>query len=126
MRRKDWIITGSVAILISLSGLLCARLFLRNLSFFLQFDPQFSSIFAQIKDAEFQIPILTFLLLTVFVGVLLRLERKQKYNRFVSILCYILLWLFAFISATLLTHVNGICFCDVLISLLDVIKKGGF
>lgn len=89
----------------------------------MQFDPQFSAIFAQISDAHLYTPIGLMLLTTAGYLLLYRLSMKQKWKA-VSVLCGMLLWVFTILSAVLLTKVNGIRFCDVLFSLLDVMAKG--
>lgn len=123
MQKKEWFRTGLIAVFAMMSAVICARLLLRNLSFFLQFDPQFSAIFAQISDANMYTPIGLMLLTTTGYLLLYRLRMKHKWKA-VSVLCAVLLWAFTFVLALLLTKVNGIRFCDVLFSLLDVMAKG--
>lgn len=123
MQKKEWFRTSLIAAFAMMSAVICARLLLRNLSSFLQFDPQFSAIFAQISDAHLYTPIGLMLLTTAGYLLLYRLSMKQKWKA-VSVLCGMLLWVFTILSAVLLTKVNGIRFCDVLFSLLDVMAKG--
>lgn len=123
MQKIEWFRTGLIAAFAVMSAVICARLLLRNLSFFLQFDPQFSAIFAQISDSHMYTPIGLMLLTTAGYLLLYRLSMKQKWKA-VSVLCGMLLWVFTIVSAVLLTKVNGIRFCDVLFSLLDVMAKG--
>ena len=123
MQKKEWFRSSLIAAFAMMSAVICARLLLRNLSSFLQFDPQFSAIFAQISDAHLYTPIGLMLLTTTGYLMLYRLRMKHKWKA-VSVLCGMLLWVFTILSAVLLTKVNGIRFCDVLFSLLDVMAKG--
>lgn len=124
MQKKEWLRAGLITVFAVLSALICASLLLRNLSFFLQFDPQFSAIFAQISDAQLQIPVLLILLMAIVFCLLYRLGMQQK-KKIVAIICGVLLWIVTLALVLLLTKVNGIRFCDVLFSLLDVMAKGG-
>lgn len=118
MRKKEWLRTGFFAALPALSAVLLAQLVLRNLSLFLYFDPEFSAIFAQIRDAALYTPVL---LIALAVLLFWWINKRKKW---IAVLA-VLLWLGIFFAAVLLTKVNGIRFCDVLFSLLDVMKKGG-
>lgn len=118
MLKKEWLRTGLFAALPALSAVLTARLLLRNLSLLLYFDTQFSAIFAQIQWAQLYTPVVLILLAAVLFWLVCR--RKTG-----GLVMGIFLWLVTFGAALLLTRVNGIRFCDVLFSLLDVMKKGG-
>lgn len=121
MQNKRWLPSSLWAAFAALSVMLCAELLLRNLSLFLQFDPQFSAIFAQIAHGRIGIPVGLLAVLAVAFWLLLRSGRGML----PKVLTGLLLWLLGFAAALLLTRVNGIRFCDVLFSLLDVMKKGG-
>lgn len=121
MQNKRWLPSSLWAALAALSVMLCAELLLRNLSLFLQFDPQFSAIFAQIAEGRIGVPVGLLAVLAVAFWLLLRSGRGVL----PKVLTGLLLWLLGFAAVLLLTRVNGIRFCDVLFSLLDVMKKGG-
>lgn len=106
-------------------AVLCARLLLRNLSWLLSFDETFSAIFAQIATAAMDAPIVLLFALAAGVAALLGYLWQKKSRRFAPVLLGVLAWLVLFVLAVLLTRVNGIRFCDVLFSLLDVLQKGG-
>lgn len=122
MRKKVWRQIGQQVVLPVLTAVLCARVLLRCLSFLLLFDPQFSAIFAQIAGAEMKTPLL-FMLAAVLVYLLLS-KLGTRYERW-ALAGRIALWPVLTAAALLLTRVNGIRFCDVLFSLLDVLRKGG-
>lgn len=124
MQKKECLRAGLITALAVLSALICARLLLRNLSLFLQFDPYFAAIFAQILDARLQTPTMLILLQFVVLFLLCRIGMKQK-KKIVAIICGVLHWFVTFVAVLLLTKVNDIRFCDVLFSLLDVMAKGG-
>lgn len=122
MRKKVWRQIGQQVVLPVLTAVLCARLLLRGLSFLLFFDPQFSAIFAQIAEAEMRTPLIL-VLLAVLVYLLLSKLGTQNARR--ALAGRVLLWPILMGATMLLTRVNGIRFCDVLFSLLDVLQKGG-
>lgn len=125
MKQKQWWQIALLAVLLVASAAICAQWLLRNLSLLLTFDPTFSAIFAQIEDAPMFSPILLGLLLAFGAAILLyRLWQKRK-ARVLSVFLGIFMWLVLFAANILLTRVNGIRFMDVLISLVDVLQKGG-
>lgn len=125
MQQKKWWQIALLAALLAASAAICAQCLLRNLAPLLSFDPTFSAIFAQIQDAPMTSPVLLGLLLAFGAAILLyRLWQKTK-MRVLSVILGVSLWLILFLANTLLTRVNGIRFVDVLISLVDVLQKGG-
>lgn len=116
MLKKDWLRTGFFAALPALSAVLMARMLLRNLFLLLYFAPDFSGIFAQIQAAVLYTPVT----LILFAWLLFWLLQRRK-GKALSIF----LWIDIFGVTLLLTRVNGIRFCDVLFSLLNVMEKGG-
>lgn len=124
MQKKEWLRIGLCAALAVAGVSVCAGLILRNLSLFLQFEPQFSAIFAQIQDAPLRMPIVLLAAVVLSFGWVGWLGQQRK-RRGLAVFCGIALWLLSVIAVVLLTRVNGIRFCDVLFSLLDVMRKGG-
>jgi len=105
-------------------ALLCARLLLRNLGPVLSFDPQFSAIFSQIATAKMTSPVLLLGALALGAAYGIQCLRGRK-HRILAIMLGIMSFLILFVLSLLLTRVNGIRFVDVLVSLIDVLQKGG-
>ena len=128
MRRflsKKCIAVLATATAMALTADLAARSLLRHISVFLSFDTQFSDIFAQIHDARMQSPwILTVAIATVFIWALQKFNQSKK-RPFLTAVFSFLLWLALVIIAVMLTRVNSIRFWDVVVSLLDILQKGG-
>ncbi len=129
MRRffsKNWIAALVSASVMTLTAAVMARLLLRHISLFLSFDHQFRAIFAQIHDGVLNSPVVLMMAIAFPAAWGLRKLGKCKHWRIPAGILWVLLWLLLLISALLLTRVNGIRFADVLVSLLDVLQKGGF
>lgn len=105
-------------------ALLCARLLLRNLGPVLSFDPQFSAIFSQIATAKMTSPVLLLGALALSAEYGIQYLRGRK-HRILATILGIIGFLALFTLSLLLTRVNGIRFVDVLVSLIDVLQKGG-
>lgn len=124
MQKKTILSVVGLSLALTAAAVLCAQVLLRNLSALLAFDETFSAIFAQIATADMESPVLMAPLSVGMAILLCRLWQKKRL-RFVTVLLGALLWLLLFFLTVLLTRVNGIRFCDVLFSLLDVVQKGG-
>ena len=128
MRRflsKKCIAVLAIATAMTLTADLAARSLLRHISVFLSFDAQFSDIFAQIHDARMQSPwLLTMAIATVLIWALHKFNQSKK-RPFLTAVFTLLLWLALVIIAVMLTRVNSIRFLDVVVSLLDILQKGG-
>ena len=125
MQNKTILPIAGLSLALTAIAVLCAQLLLRNLGPLLSFDGIFSAIFAQIATADMTSPMLPVLVLSAATAILLHRLWQKKRMRFVTALFGVLLWLLLFLLSILLTRVNGIRFCDVLFSLLDVLQKGG-
>lgn len=125
MQKKTILSVAGISMAGNAAAVLCAQVLLRNLSALLSFDETFSAIFAQIATADMTSPALLMAALSVCMAILLHRLWQKKRLRFVAVLTGALLWLLLFFLTVLLTRVNGIRFCDVLFSLLDVLQKGG-
>ena len=114
-----------LSLVLWLGSWLPAMTVLRHLEELLSFDPTFSAIFAQIAHAPMTpgvwIPLPMALGATALV---LRLWEK-KAMRVAAVLWGVFAFVCLFAVHVLLTRVNGVVFCDVLLSLLDVLEKGG-
>ena len=110
----------------TVSLVLVAQVVLRNLYRFLTFDQQFYAIFAQIQSARMRSPVV-FLLAATFLFSLLaiRLWERSRGGRIAAVLLGIPVWVLLVAVAVYATTVNDILFGDVLLSLLDVLQKGG-
>ena len=123
--RKDWFAALLTGLAMTATAALAARLLLRHISLFLSFDPMFSGIFAQIRGGKMYTPILLRMALAFAAAFGLRKLGKRRSWRIPAAILWGLLWLVLMILAMLLTRVNGIRFGDVLISLLEILRKGG-
>ena len=115
------LIAASAAL--TLAASVTARLLLRNVAFFLYLaaEEQFAAIFSQLRSADIRPPIiLLYILSLVYCFAAAKLKRGTVI--LTGLLVFILLLAIALLAAS----VNGILFGDVLISLIDVISKGGF
>lgn len=125
MQKKKLIFVCRLGVLLTAGALVCAQVLLRNLSTLLSFDATFSAIFAQISTAVMDSPMLLILALSLGVATALYPLWQRNRLRFLAGFIGLLSWLILFLLAVLLTRVNGIRFCDVLFSLVDVLQKGG-
>lgn len=126
MEKKKVLSICCVSAALTVLGTLCAQVLLRNLGLLLSFDETFGTIFAQIADAPMWPPVAVTLLLSLGAAILLHRLWQKKPWRFAAALCGLGFGVLLFLFNVLLTRVNGIRFCDVLFSLLDVLEKGGF
>ncbi len=109
------------AALLSLAVSMTARLLLRNLSLFLAADEQFAAIFSQLRTADIGTPILLLYALSL-AYCFPAAKLKRRFAVVIGLLVFMILLLLALYASS----VNGILFGDVLLSLIDVIGKGGF
>lgn len=124
--RENWIAALVSASVMVLTAAVTARLLLRHISLFLCFDEQFSAIFAQICGGALKSPVLVLMAIAFPAACGLRKMGQCKRWQILTGILWMLLWLLLLVSALLLTRVNGIRFGDVLVSLLDILQKGGF
>ena len=125
MKQKPWWQIALFSALLAASAVICAQWLLRHLSLLLAFDPTFSAIFAQIQNAPMVSPIVLDLLLAFGGAMLLHRLWQMPKIRVLTAILGVFSWLVLFAANVLLTRVNGIRFVDVLISLVDVLQKGG-
>ena len=125
MQKKTILSVAGLSLALTAAAVLCAQVLLRNLSALLSFDETFGTIFAQIADAPMSPPVAVTLLLSLGAAILLHRLWQKKPWRFAAALCGLGFGVLLFLLNVLLTRVNGIRFCDVLFSLLDVLEKGG-
>ncbi len=103
-------------------AVLFSQLTLRNLYRFLEFDPVFCAIFAQISDAHILPPVLGALILAVLI--VLTASWLWRKSRIAALLAGTLLGLCLLAVTVLFSRVNGIVFCDVVSSLLPLLESG--
>ncbi len=99
-----------------------SQLLLRNLWLFLRFDPTFSAIFAQIRDACILPPMVTTLLLSAATVISYGWLRPRSLPLAVFSACILLLLLTTL--CILFSRVNGVVFFDVVSSLLPLLESG--
>lgn len=102
-----------------------AQFLIRNLYQFLPQESVFPAIFAQLQAASIHTPVFFFLIpayLCCLGGVLL--WRKKLWRIPVVLGGVVLIGLFSALCAYFST-VNGVRFGDILLSLLNVLEKGG-
>ena len=115
-----------IVIILSVSAWGVAQLLLRNLYRFLTFNPQFYAIFAQLQDARMDSPLLLLLVVAFLYSLLaVWLCGRSRWGCVAAILLGTLVWALLVSVAMYATKVNGILFGDVLVSLLNVLQKGG-
>lgn len=120
--RKAWIAVAPAVLLWALA-LLIAGCLIRNLYCFLDAEPQFQAIFAQIQSAKLGYPLWLLLPQAALCVLAWRLRRGgKKWSA-----GWVLLggWLLIFLCALYFTRVNGILFGDVMVSLVQLLMKGG-
>lgn len=121
--RKEWIAVAASAVLLSALALVTAGLLIRNLFCFLEALPQFQAIFAQIQDARLGIPLWLLLPQAALCMLAWRLWRcDRKAGGWCALVGG---WLLILLCALYCTRVNGILFGDVVVSLIQVLMKGG-
>lgn len=120
--QKKWFAAMLPALLMAMAAAVTAQLVLQNLFVFLSFDPQFSAIFAQIQEADMSTPVL---MLSVISFLFCLPMIKKCRNKTIMAVSSFVFWVLLTVLAVLLTTVNGILFWDVLISLLELMRKGG-
>lgn len=121
--RREWIAVSVTSVLLWALAQLIAGCLIRNLYCFLDSEPQFQAIFAQIQNAKLSCPVWLLIpqvLVCVLAGKLWRGGRKWGAGGVL-----LLGWLLILICALYFTGVNGILFGDVVVSLVQVLMKGG-
>ena len=109
------LITGTCA-------MIAAGVLIRHLSVFLSGAPQFRAIFEQLGSARIGPPVWSLLPAWGLDLLIIRLRRCKP----LVVLLWVLWGLGFLVAVICCTAVNGILFGDVLVSLLEVMSKGGF
>ena len=124
--RKKYAVTACVLTFLTvITAVMGSQLLLRNVSEFMGFDKTFQGIFAQIKDAQMQSPVLIAAVpVCVFWFCTLKSEKLYQKKWLLALLAVAVTAVIMMISI-FLTKVNGILFWDVFISLIKVFSKGG-
>ncbi len=123
MLKKDWLAALLLAAVMGATSMLTARLLIRHLHVFLSAEPQFAAIFAQLRTARMGIPL--WLLAPAYAVSYPAVRLRRVCAPGAVILCAVF-WVVLLVGALYFTAVNGILFGDVLVSLLEVLEKGGF
>lgn len=123
-KRRIWTI-AAIVVGMGISASAIAQLLIRNLWSFLDSEPQFQQIFAQIRHGSYYTPAWLILILACAFACPVCKYCRKWYSIVLAVLGGILLWVLLVAVAMLTTKVNGILFGDVLFSLLDVLSKGG-
>ena len=128
MRRLDqkqkWI-CGLAAVLCYGAIAVAAQLLLRNLYLFLPADTAFPAIFAQIQTARMYTPVIPFLLAGYLVSLLLCRVLKARFGWLAAVVLIPVILVVMVVCGVFFTKVNHIRFGDVLLSLLEMLEKGG-
>lgn len=122
---KKWASAAVYAALLCLSTSMLAQFLIRNLYQLLPQDSVFPAIFAQLRAATIHTPVFFFLIpayLCCLAGV--QLWHKRAWRIPVVLGGVVLAVLFCALCAFFST-VNGVRFGDILLSLLNVLEKGG-
>lgn len=123
MGKKRWIAAVLSAVALCALALLTAGLLICNLFRFLGGAPQFQTIFAQIRNARIGPPI--WLILPQFGLCFAAQKLWQNGKKGLSGCVMAAGWLLMLLCALYFTRVNGILFGDVVLSLIQVLGKGG-
>ena len=122
---RTWILVVVVATAMAIFVSVAAQLAIRNIWVFLDSEPQFQQIFAQIRHGSYYTPAWLILLLAGGFAYPVCKYCRKWYAIALAVLGGILVCALLTAIAMLTTKVNGILFGDVLFSLLDVLSKGG-
>lgn len=122
-RPKLYLFAGLFGVLLTALALIFAALLIRNISVFLQAEPQFQAIFAQIRGAELGYPV--WMVIPQGIICLLALWLWQRKKRLAGIVMVLGGGILMLLCALYFTRVNGILFGDVMVSLVQVLMKGG-
>lgn len=109
--------------MLGVSAMGAAALFVRYIYVFLASEPAFCAIFSQLRTAQLRGPFWLFVPTAALCAWMLRLYQNGK--RLGAVLLGIGCWMLLLLCAVFFMRVNGILFGDVLISLLEVLQKGG-
>lgn len=120
---KHWHAALLLAAVMGVTSMLTARLLIRHLYIFLSAEPQFAAIFAQLRTAKMGIPL--WLLGPAYAVAYPAVKLRRVCAPAAAILC-VVFWVVLLVAALYVTSVNGILFGDVLLSLIEVLEKGGF
>jgi len=122
--RKKWIVALLPATVLTAFAALSAQMLLRNLSLFLSFDTMFSRIFSQLRDGNVDTSVVLLWAAAYGFSLLLVCLWGKKRRKLV-LAAGMVFFLMLTVAAMLLTSVNDVLFGDVVVSLLDVLRKGG-
>jgi len=123
--RKKWIVALLPATVLTAFAALSAQMLLRNLSLFLSFDPMFSRIFSQLRDGNMDTSVVLLWAVAYSFSLLMVYLWGEKRRKLALAAGMVVFFLALTVAAMLLTSVNDILFGDVVVSLLDVLRKGG-
>lgn len=123
--RKKWVAVLVPAFVLTVLATLSAQLLLRSFSLFLAFDPMFSRIFSQLRHGDMDTKVLLLWVAAYAFSLLMFSLQERKQRRLMFAAGMVVFFLVLTVAAMLLTCVNGILFGDIVVSLLDVLRKGG-
>ena len=109
--------------MLGVSAMGAAALFVRYIYVFLASEPAFCAIFSQLRTAQLRGPFWLCVPTAALCIWMLRLYQNGK--RLGAVLLGTGCWMLLLLCAVFFMRVNGILFGDVLISLLEVLQKGG-
>lgn len=122
-RGTKWIAAGILTVVLWLVAAFAAALLICNISAFLSAEPQFQAIFAQLRHGHLGLP---WWLLIPQGGLSLLILRLRRAGKPLAAVCAgVPLWLVLLLCTLYCTRVNGILFGDVMVSLVQVLGKGG-
>ena len=122
-RSKHFLHAGVFGVLLTALALIFTALLIRNVSVFLQAEPQFQAIFSQIRRAELGYPV--WLMVPQGGICLLASWLWQRKKQLAGIAVLLGGGILMLLCALYFTRVNGILFGDVMVSLVQVLMKGG-
>ena len=123
--RKKWIAALVPAFVLTAAAVILAQLLLRNFSLFLSFDPMFSRIFSQLRYGDMDTKAVLLCAAAYAFSLVMISLRERKRRRLMFAVGMAVFFLVLTVAAMLLTCVNGVLFGDIVVSLLDVLRKGG-
>lgn len=124
IKRRIWI-TAALVVGMGISATVAAELLIRNIWAFLDSEPQFQQIFAQIQTASISGPAWLAMILAYAFAYPVGKYCRKWHTILIAALGGIVVWVLLVVVTMLTTKVNDILFGDVLFSLLDVLGKGG-
>ena len=102
-----------------------AQMLLRNLYLLLPADSAFPAIFAQIQSAGMYTPVIPFLAAGYLGSLLLCRIWKARFGWVVAVVLIPMILAILIACGVFFTRVNDVRFGDILLSLLEMLEKGG-